>query len=279
MGNLKKNSPSGFNAESDQNSANDQTSEQFFKEIDIQFLIHELKDPIAVIETGALTLISKQEKFGSLNERQDRVLKRVLRNAVKAREMLHSLLETGRAEAGCFFTERFKLMPTVHSVLLDALECMAPRIFEGVDEHGNNVALSRFLVENGIALSHPSQLDGLELEQDETKFCQIMGNILKNALHHRQRQVQIKISIDGELFFVDVMDDGPGIDRDYHETIFKRYQQVKGASKGTRTGHGLGLAGARIMARGLGGDIEIISAKGEGATFRLVLPISRGACD
>ena len=31
------------------------TPEQFFREIEIQFLIHELKDPIAIIETGLRT--------------------------------------------------------------------------------------------------------------------------------------------------------------------------------------------------------------------------------
>lgn len=34
-----------------------ETSPSFFREMDIQFLIHELKDPVAVIETGARTLL------------------------------------------------------------------------------------------------------------------------------------------------------------------------------------------------------------------------------
>ena len=38
-------------------------------------------------------------------------------------------------------------------------------------------------------------------------------------------------------------------------------------------GHGLGLAGALILARCLGGDINIVSQKGQGATFRLTLPL------
>ena len=38
--------------------------DQFFRELEIQFLIHELKDPIAIIETGLRTLLEKREKFG-----------------------------------------------------------------------------------------------------------------------------------------------------------------------------------------------------------------------
>ena len=34
--------------------------EDFFKEIEIEFLIHELKDPISIVETGAQMLLKKQ---------------------------------------------------------------------------------------------------------------------------------------------------------------------------------------------------------------------------
>ena len=73
---------------------------------------------------------------------------------------------------------------------------------------------------------------------------------------------------------VEIADDGPGIDPDYHEMIFRRYAQVKECSIAPRNGHGLGLAGARILARCLGGDIELKSKKGKGATFRLRLPLN-----
>ena len=39
----------------------------FFREIQIEFLLHELKDPIAIIETGARTLLEKKEKYGALS--------------------------------------------------------------------------------------------------------------------------------------------------------------------------------------------------------------------
>jgi signal transduction histidine kinase len=48
---------------------------------------------------------------------------------------------------------------------------------------------------------------------------------------------------------------------------------VKECSIVPRKGHGLGLAGALILARCLGGDIKIESQKGQGAMFRLTLPL------
>ena len=86
----------------------EEEAEQFFRDIEIEFLVHELKDPIAIIETGLRTLLERQDKFGSLSKRQENTLKRTLRNSKKARELLHSMLEIGRAEAGCFLGERFR---------------------------------------------------------------------------------------------------------------------------------------------------------------------------
>jgi two-component system, OmpR family, sensor kinase len=51
-------------------------AEQFFREIEIEFLVHELKDPIAIIETGLRTLLERQDKFGALSARQESTLKR-----------------------------------------------------------------------------------------------------------------------------------------------------------------------------------------------------------
>ena len=100
------------------------TPEQFFREIEIQFLIHELKDPIAIIETGLRTLLEKQEKFGPLSSKQQNTLKRTLRNSKKARSMLNNLLEIGRSESGCFICSHFEPAQSVYEALKDSLEIM-----------------------------------------------------------------------------------------------------------------------------------------------------------
>ena len=76
--------------------------ERFFREIEIEFLIHELKDPLAIIETGLRSLLERQDKIGPLTPRQEKTLQRTLRSSQKARQMLNGLLEIGRSEEGCF---------------------------------------------------------------------------------------------------------------------------------------------------------------------------------
>jgi two-component system OmpR family sensor kinase len=246
---------------------------QFFKEIEIEFLVHELKDPIAIIETGLRTLLERQDKFGSLSARQENTLKRALRNSKKAREMLHNLLEIGRSEAGCFIGERFQPAKSVLQALKDALETNAWELFEKYVNCENEAAALDFLSSSGITLDASPSIAGLEMFQDETKFRQIIGNLIKNALHHRHQRVAIRLNVDGDQLIIAVTDDGPGIEPEQHAMVFKRYAQVKECSIVPRKGHGLGLAGADIISRCLGGHLELESAKGQGATFRLIIPM------
>ena len=84
------------------------------------------------------------------------------------------------------------------------------------------------------------------------------------------------MDVAGDNLLLAVTDDGPGVEPEHHDMIFRRYAQVAECSVVARKGHGLGLAGAQILARCLGGDIKIDSRKGQGATFRLMLPVRMG---
>lgn len=251
-----------------------ETPENFFRDLEIEFLIHELKDPLAIIETGLRTLLERQDKYGQLTPRQEKTLKRTLRNSRKARQMLHNLLEIGRSQSGCFMSCRFQPAESAYQALKDSIETVAGNVFEEFRECDNDSDARECLNRAGIVLDIDAQVAGTEMFQDEIKFRQIIGNLIKNALHHRRKRVEVKVRIDSDQLVAEVIDDGPGIDPDHHELIFKRYAQVKECAIVSRKGHGLGLAGALIMARTLGGDIKIHSELGKGATFRLNLPLN-----
>ena len=250
-------------------------SQHFFREIEIQFLIHEMKDPISIIETGLRTLLDRKDKFGSLSVQQEKTLKRTLRNTVKAREMLNGLLEIGRSESGVCFSCQFYPAKTILQALADALETQADISFEDFNTTGNQEALIRMLESNGITISISPQIGQMEMCQDENRFKQIFGNLIKNALYHRKKSIHILIDRADDSLKLEVTDDGPGIDPQHHELVFRRYTQIMDSTVGMpRKGHGLGLAGALIMARSLGGDIHLRSKLGSGATFVLVLPMT-----
>jgi len=248
-------------------------AEQFFRDIEIEFLVHELKDPIAIIETGLRTLLERQDKFGALSTRQEKTLKRTLRNSKKARDLLHNMLEIGRAESGCFLGERFRPSHSILQALGDALESNAWGIFEKYADFNSEPEALEYLKTCGIVVDISSQLKDLEMFQDEIKFRQVVGNLIKNALHHCQQRVEVRLEQEGDDLVVAVSDDGPGIEPEHHEMVFQRYAQVKECAIVARKGHGLGLAGANIISRCLGGQLTLESAKGQGATFRLRIPL------
>jgi two-component system OmpR family sensor kinase len=247
----------------------------FFRELQIEFLLHELKDPFSVIEAGVRALLEQREKFGPLSPRQERTLQRILRSALKTKGMLHNLLEVGRSEAGCFDCRMFPLENAVLSTLLDSIEAMERLSYEEFRKQRLQDDVSEFLGSCGLMLRISPELRRLELEQDEAKFCQILGNLVKNALHHRKSLVEIDLDRRGDAIIIEVRDDGPGIQPEHREMIFARYAQVpgRGGPAAGRKGHGLGLAGARILARRLGGEIEVVVDRAKGAAFRFTLPV------
>jgi len=75
-----------------------------------------------------------------------------------------------------------------------------------------------------------------------------------------------------EHLLVAVRDTGPGIPQEIADKIFEPYFTTKPAGKGT----GLGLATVHGVVGQMGGAIDLESAPGEGATFRIYLPAHDG---
>jgi signal transduction histidine kinase len=49
---------------------------------------------------------------------------------------------------------------------------------------------------NGIYLDFSARVLDSEIFQDEIKFRQIVGNLLKNALHHRRERLDLKLDVE-----------------------------------------------------------------------------------
>ncbi|MDX1529431.1 MAG: ATP-binding protein, partial [Gammaproteobacteria bacterium] len=71
-----------------------------------------------------------------------------------------------------------------------------------------------------------------------------------------------------------VADNGPGIPPDQIGRLFEKFQQLEGGRSGKRAGTGLGLAISQRIVSHHGGRIQVESAKGEGTTFTIELPVA-----
>lgn len=93
-------------------------------------------------------------------------------------------------------------------------------------------------------------------------------NILDNALKFSRLEGVVKITVDkvnSEEGFIEVEDQGPGIDDKEKKVIFERFYHT---GKGT----GLGLAIVHYIVKSHNGRVELESEKGKGSKFRITLP-------
>ncbi len=120
--------------------------------------------------------------------------------------------------------------------------------------------------------------DGLstcQLNTDSGRLTQILVNLIDNSLKYSNKGGTITLDcglLNKKQVFIDVTDQGIGIDEKYHQLIFKRLYRID-ASRSS-TGYGLGLAQVKTITKTLNGSIELFSSKGKGSRFRLILPIN-----
>jgi two-component system, OmpR family, sensor kinase len=251
-------------------------SSDFFREVDIQLLVHELKSPLSLIEAATRTLLKQPSRLGPLTERQKQALQRILRGAVRGRSLVHHLLEIGGAESSQFTLASFDPAEAVTEALLESLEGHDGELAGQLREEHDSERKLALLAHRGIQLRIDQNARSLRIYQDPTKFELIISNIIQNALRFRKDVMEVELHEEGSDVFVVVKDDGPGISPEHHALVFERYRQLPTSDGLERKGHGLGLAGALILARRLGGDISLDSVPGSGATFCLRIP-SNGA--
>lgn len=75
----------------------------------------------------------------------------------------------------------------------------------------------------------------------------------------------------GSYGFLEVTDDGPGLDAQVRDRLFEPFVSTK------FTGRGLGLAAALGIVRAHQGAIEVSSTPGQGSRFRVWFPLSSPA--
>jgi signal transduction histidine kinase len=110
---------------------------------------------------------------------------------------------------------------------------------------------------------------------DRLAVEQILSNLIENATKYLQPGRPGRIAVSAERVagrvVIAVADNGRGIDPRDHQRVFDLFRR-SGAQD--QPGEGIGLAHVRALAYRLGGTIDVHSTLGEGATFRVNLPVT-----
>jgi signal transduction histidine kinase len=115
---------------------------------------------------------------------------------------------------------------------------------------------------------------------DRVQMCQVMQNLLSNALKFHRTDVPLRVRVAAETgehgrCAITVEDNGIGFEDEYAERIFGTFQRLHGRAE--YEGTGIGLSIARKIAWRHDGDITATGVPGQGATFKLTLPMARSA--
>ncbi|MEV0406557.1 HAMP domain-containing sensor histidine kinase [Actinoallomurus sp. NPDC050550] len=110
---------------------------------------------------------------------------------------------------------------------------------------------------------------------DEARLRQVTTNLVGNAVAHTPPGTPVRIGVGTENgpAVLELHDDGPGMTRAQADQVFERFYRADGArTRAEGGGAGLGLAIVDSLVTAHGGRVEVDTAPGEGATFRILLP-------
>ena len=145
---------------------------------------------------------------------------------------------------------------------------VVPRLFQAV-----GLLLKGSLPRN-VALQLEAGDERLVVEANYTELQQVLINLALNAIQAMPEGGRLRLlaeRIDDERLRIRVQDDGIGMDQAIQERLFSPFFTTK------ESGTGLGLVSCRRIVEGLGGEIVVRSAPGQGSCFDLLLPLQATA--
>ncbi|MBI4301143.1 MAG: hypothetical protein HY664_00870 [Chloroflexi bacterium] len=206
---------------------------------------HELRNPLAVMRNAAYYL---GLRLGNGDERVKRHLEILDKEVTKANNIISDLLDFSRPKAPVFAKVE------INSLVEEALSRV---------EMGENIEMVRELG-GGLPL----------VEADGEQIGRVFLNFILNAVQAMPQggRLVVRTRNEGCYLVVEIGDSGVGIAEENLIKIFEPLFTTKAK------GAGLGLTLCRSIVNAHQGTIEVKSRLGEGATFVVGLPLTRGEC-
>jgi len=216
---------------------------------------HDLRTPLASVLGSATSLRNYRH---SLDEAaQDELIATIQEEAERLNRFIANLLDMTRLEAGAVQpqSDLIDLGDIVGSALQRAAKVVA--------KHRASVDLA-------------ADLPMLRL--DPVLFEQVLFNLLDNAAKYAPAGTEIGLNArrEGNVVWLQVIDEGRGIPADDLERIFDKFYRVQVADN-RRVGTGLGLAICKGFVEAMGGTIAAGNRRdGHGAVFTIAFPLAAG---
>lgn len=114
----------------------------------------------------------------------------------------------------------------------------------------------------------------VHVHADRRGLCEVLDQLVTNAAKFTTAgSVVLTVTLSEGILDAAVQDTGPGIPAESMEDVFSEFTQLEEYRTRTAGGTGVGLAIARRIARGMGGDVTIASVLGSGTTATCRIPV------
>jgi signal transduction histidine kinase/DNA-binding response OmpR family regulator len=220
---------------------------------------HDLKTPLTLISAPVNDLLQSE----NLNQEQYNKLSIVDRNSRRLYKLITDLLDFRKITQ-----DQFKL-----EVKETDISALIKNIYEAFVEDCRGKSV-------GLLFNASENLMGYV---DAEKIEKIVWNLLSNALKFTPKGGEIVISLkilnenNIRKIALKISDNGIGIHETDKVKIFERFYKGKKVNNVNKEGTGIGLSIVKELVAIHRGQIHVDSMPGQGATFRVILPISKAA--
>jgi two-component system, OmpR family, sensor histidine kinase MtrB len=217
---------------------------------------HELRTPLTTVRMAADLIFSHRDDYPPPVARSAELLQTELD---RFEGLLTELLEISRFDAGfaALDPEPANLGPLVRRAV-DRLEPLAERA--------------------GVSVEVDLPAEPVIADVDVRRVERILRNLIGNAIEHGEgKPVKVRLRAREGAVAITVRDHGVGLKPGEEKLVFNRFWRADPARARHTGGTGLGLSISAEDARLHGGWLDAWGLPGQGAQFRLTLPVVSGA--
>ncbi len=226
------------------------------KMLDLMAVVsHELKSPLATVQTTAETL--HRGYFGELAPEHKKIVETILRNCAYLEDVIRSYIDLSKMELDGLsaFTREIRLGADVVREVLDEPEAK---------DNLKRMAVVQETVDDPVVHGDPELL----------KI--VVRNLINNAVKYGKEGTEVKVRLErrGDEAVLSVHNEGVGISKeDIEKRLFKRFERLKQSGTEGVKGSGLGLYICKAIIDKHGGRIWAESEPGSWAKFSFALAV------